>query len=288
MIPYVFFGTPDFAAIILEKLIRSDMAPSVLVCNPDRPVGRKQILTFPPTKKIIQELESRNNELSVKVFQPENITELAALADKVFADNDFAVIAAYSTIIPQEVIDKARLGFVGAHPSLLPKLRGPSPIQSAILGGNEKTGTTLFIIDDKIDHGPILANKELGIRNQDYEELMRELAELSGELLVDTLPKFVSGNIEPEPQNHRDATYTKKFSSDDGYIDPKDLKKAQSGDNMMVTEIYRKIRALNPEPGVYTFMEEQRTKLLEAEIDGDSLKLTTIQREGKNPTKFQA
>jgi len=213
---------------------------------------------------------------------------LISLANELFAHNDFAVVAAYANIIPREVIAKARLGFIGVHPSLLPKLRGASPIHTAILDGSVQTGITLFMLDDKVDHGDIIATSKIDVMDENYEELMEKLANLSGELLISTLPKFVSSNIEPEPQNHREATYTKKFSSDDGYIDPKDLKRAQVGDDMMATKIYRKIRALNPEPGVYTFMEEKRTKLLEAEIDEGRLLLKTIQREGKNPTKFQA
>jgi len=280
---YVFFGTPDFSAIVLDILIKSDMSPSALVCNPDKPVGRGKVITPPPTKEII-----KKHGLPVKVFQPENRTELAGLADKLFDDNDFAVVASYANIIPRNVIDKARLGIVGVHPSLLPRLRGPSPIQSVILRGDEKTGVTLFMLDDMVDHGNVIVSSEINITDEHYEGLMRKLADLSAGLLIDILPKFVSGNIKSEPQDHSKATYTKKFGSEDGYVDPRDLKKAQGGDKAVATEIYRKIRALNPEPGVYTFMGEVRTKLLEAEIDGDFLVLTTIQRAGKNPTKFQS
>jgi len=277
---YVFFGTPDFAAIILEKLIRSRMTPSVLVCNPDRPVGRKKIVTPPPTKTLAEKHR-------IPIWQPERL-DFSEAKEK-FSGLDFALVATYAKIIPKEIIELFRLGIVGIHFSILPKYRGASPVQSAILAGDERIATTFSLMDEKLDHGPILFQQEVAIKKDETRtELDNRLAALSGELLVDTLPKFVSGEIEPEPQNHRDATYTKKFSSGDGYIDPKDLDEAQSGNIVMATQIYRKIRALNPEPGVYTFIKKTRTKLLKAEINGDSLELTRIQRAGKNPTDYRS
>ncbi|MBI2010775.1 MAG: hypothetical protein HYS89_00850 [Candidatus Colwellbacteria bacterium] len=281
---FVFFGTPRFAAVILEKLIAGGWAPQALVCNPDRPVGRKQVITPPPTKTSILNLESSiKNE--IKIFQPKNKNELVSISDQLFQEADFGILAAYGQIVPLEVINKARFGIIGVHPSLLPKFRGPTPIQSAILEGETTTGATLFLMDEKVDHGPVISSKGLVVSSKDgYETLETRLAELAGDLLIETLPKFVKGEITPLPQNEAEATYTKKFTTEDGYINPKELQAATSGANQeKAIEIERKIRALNPEPGVWTELDGVRTKILEGVLIDSRLKLVKIQKAGKRP-----
>src|SRR3989344_7471855 len=152
---YVFFGTPNFATRVLEGLINGGNPPSVLVCNPDKPVGRKKIITPPPTKQLIL-----NREVPMNIFQPGSVKELSDLSDELFRECDFGVVAAYGQIIPRKVIDSARLGIIGVHPSILPKLRGASPIQGAILEGYEETGVSLFMLDEEVDHGPVLVQRE--------------------------------------------------------------------------------------------------------------------------------
>ena len=148
---YVFFGSPQFAAIILTKLIDAGMVPSSLVCNPDRPVGRKRIITSPQTKQIIQELVGKNDGLKIKVFQPETKDELVSLKSEIFKNADIGIVAAYSQIIPVDVIEEPSLGIIGVHPSLLPRYRGASPIQSAMLVGDIETGahkpTVVSVLD---------------------------------------------------------------------------------------------------------------------------------------------
>lgn len=281
---YVFFGTPRFASIVLEKLIDGGNPPSVLICNPDKPVGRKKIITPPPTKQLVLD-----RGLDIEILQPSNKAELAELSKKFFSENDFGVVAAYAKIIPKEVIDKARLGIIGVHPSLLPKHRGATPIQTAILGGDEETGVTLFLLDEKVDNGPILARdkirvtaRQTGFSDTDYEVLEKRLADLGAELLAETLPKFILGKVEKEEQDESEATYTKKITTEDAYIDPEDLRRAEeSGDNAL--EIWRKIRAFNPEPGAYSYLDGKRTKLLEAEMHEGKLALKKIQKEGGKP-----
>ncbi len=276
---YVFFGSPEFAAIILKKLIDSGMPPAAVVCNPDRPVGRKKIITPPPVKQRIMNYESSIRD-KIKVLQPEKL-------DKNFLDSlfiihdsfDLFVVAAYSKIFPKEVIEIPRLGTIGVHPSLLPKHRGPTPIQTAILNGDAETGVSLFLVDEKVDHGPILSNVKCQMSNDEtYESLHNKLAELGGDLLIKTLPKFAAGEIEPKPQNETEATCTKKFTSPDVFLD---LKK----DNPVLIE--RKVRALNPEPGVFTLSQSKgglkRVKILEAELVDGKLKLKKIQEAGGKP-----
>ena len=272
---YVFFGTPNFAAIVLERLIAAGFPPACVVCNPDKPVGRKKVITPPPAKLVAQ-------KNGIRVWQPEKLEVISYKSE--VGEVDFAVVAAYSKIIPKNIIEIPAMGVIGVHPSLLPKHRGASPIQSAILYGDEETGVTLFLIDEKVDHGPILAQARINSHGSwvMYIELQKKLAELAGDLLIETFPKFLTGEIVPRAQNESEATYTKKFSSEDAYILPDDLALAISGEDQNMAElIERKIRALNPEPGVWTMKNEKRTKLLEAEIQGGKLRLKKVQIEGK-------
>lgn len=261
---YAFLGTPEFAEIILQKLIKAGMPPAIVICNPDKPVGRKKIITPPPTKVLAE-------AHGIKVWQPEKFTleEWNHEAGEI----DFAIIAAYAKIIRKEILDTARLGFVGVHPSLLPKYRGATPIQSALLNGEKETGITLYFVDEFVDHGPVVSSVKCQVSSEDtYETLMRKLAELGGKLLIEVIPELVSGYVKPVPQSDAEATFTKKFKTEDGFVDiEKDHPKV----------IYRKIKALNPEPGVYVLQNGKRVKLLEAEMSNERVKITRIQTEGE-------
>ena len=269
---YVFFGTPEFAAIILEKLIEAGYVPAAVVCNPDRPVGRKKIITAPAVKSLIMKHKTWN----IGILQPEKLDKEFTL-HVLDSMPDVFIVAAYAKILPKEILEIPRLGTIGVHPSLLPKYRGASPIQTALLHGERETGVTLYLMDEKVDHGPVFAARKLEfpISNFQFPILRQKLAELSGNLLVETLPKFLDGKIIPEPQDESHATYTKKFKTEDAFVD---LEK----DDMQV--IVRKIKALNPEPGTWTIRDGKRTKILEAEIDANGkLVLKKIQIEGQKP-----
>lgn len=271
---FAFFGTPEFAASILEKLIGEGFAPAAVVCNPDRPVGRKKVVTPPPVKQSFME-QSEDVRDEILLLQPEHPLEIKKELTELGCD--FFVVAAYAKILPPELIAIPRLGIIGVHPSLLPHHRGSTPIQTAILEGDTTVGTTLFLLDEKVDHGPILAQADLdgyapGTMN--YETLMRELAALSARLLVKTIPRFAGGEIKPQPQDETKATFTKKFATTDGLVD---LEK-DAPELMM-----RKILALNPEPGVYTMKDGKRMKLWDAELRDGTLHLRTVQYEGKTP-----
>ncbi|MBI3088684.1 MAG: methionyl-tRNA formyltransferase, partial [Candidatus Colwellbacteria bacterium] len=166
---YIFFGTPRFAAIILEKLISAGIPPVALVCNPDRPTGRKKIITPPPTKQVVRE-KVASSKGKIEIFQPENLKDAYYLLHA--TNYDVFIVAAYSKILPREILAIPRLGTIGVHPSLLPKYRGPSPIQSAILAGETETGITLFLMDEQVDNGPIISSKKLVVSSKDnYETL---------------------------------------------------------------------------------------------------------------------
>ena len=248
---YIFFGTPEFAAIVLEKLIDFGHMPAAVVCNPDEPVGRKQILAPPPAKIIAQ-------KYNVSVFQPVNKSELSAISHKLSAIKpDLAIIAAYGKILPKEILNIPSRGFINVHGSLLPAYRGASPIQMAILNGDKETGITIMVVDEKMDHGPILGKSEIRIsKSETYETLSKKLAELGAELLIKTIPDYISGKIKPREQDHLKATYTKIIKKEDGKIDW--IKSAEN--------IERMTRAYYPWPSAWTTWNEKILKILEADI----------------------
>ncbi len=271
---YVFFGSPEFAKIILENLIAAGMPPALVICNPDKPVGRKKIVT-PPLTKVVA-IKS-----NIPVWQPDNLaTRVWPIANSNF---DFFVVAAYAKIIPKAILDLPRLGTIGVHPSLLPKYRGATPIQSVILAGEKETGVTLYLMDEKVDHGEVIVTRVWPIANRiHYETLMCELAQVSADLLLETIPNFINKKNIGMAQDHSQATFTKKFSTEDGFID---LEKDER------TMIDRKVRALNPDPGVYTFIrrneEKVRMKILETSIHEGKLRLEKIQLDGKKPRAYK-
>lgn len=276
---YIFFGTPEFAAIILEKLIKAGLPPLALVCNPDRPLGRKKIISPPQTKIIASRYPL------ITVLQPEKLDSdfLNKLRD---LNADFFIVAAYAKILREDLLKIPRLGVIGVHPSLLPKYRGASPIQTALLNRDKETGVALFMIDEKVDHGPVLQIKKLNIKDQNYSQLEKELGELAVEMLIGTLPEFLEGKVKPVSQDETKATLTEKFETKDGYIDYESIKKSEAGDLALAKSINAKIRALFKEPGVYTIKDGKRIKILKSEIKDNRLHLSEIQMEGKKPTKI--
>lgn len=275
---YIYFGTPEFSAIILKNMVENGYSPTLVICNPDKPFGRKKIITPPPVKVV-----SLNYNL--KIWQPEKL--IPADFMHYVGNEKFGLLAAYGKIVPKEIINFFPKGIIGVHPSLLPKYRGPTPIQNAILNGDKKTGVTLFLLDEFVDHGPILSQAEIEIEDEvDYEKLQKKLAELSAKLILDNLEKFLSGSIRPLAQNEELATYTVKFKTEDGFIPEKELDEAISRGGVLAESIFRRIRALNPEPGTWSFYKGKRTKLLKAELIDGRLKLQKIQYAGKKPIEL--
>ena len=277
---FVFFGTPRFAAIVIGRLIEKGFPPVAVVTNPDRPAGRKKAITPPPVKVICQKLNPR-----IPILQPEKIDEefLARLRE---INADLFLVAAYGKILPKSLIEIPDYGTVGVHPSLLPKLRGATPIQSAILDGLKETGVSLFMIDEKMDHGPVISMKSLEIHSHDNaESLSDRLAILGSDMAEEIIPDISSAK--PEVQDESEATYVKKFTSDDAYINPEELEKAEKGISDLAEIVNRKIRAYTPEPGAWTIRNSKRTKLLDAEVAEGKLLLKSIQVEGKKPTLIQ-
>lgn len=276
---YVFFGTTEFSITMLRCLAENGYRPELVIANPDRPSGRKKILTSPPTKVLAEQED-------IPVFQPESF-DADAVARLKQIGADFFLLADYGKILPPAILQLSRLGVIGVHVSLLPQYRGPSPMQSAILNGDTETGVTLYTLDEGIDTGPILVQEKFALYRQTFVELRKEGALRACRMLKNMLPKFLERKAELRSQNHSQATYTKKFTSENAFVDSKDLEEAESGAHPEKAEtIDRKIRALNPEPGVWTHQKGKRVKLLEADLAGGKLVLKKIQVEGQKPREL--
>jgi methionyl-tRNA formyltransferase len=284
-IKYVFFGTPRFAEIVLTGLIDAGMEPTAVVCNPDRPFGRKHILTPPPTKML-----AIKTSPDIDILQPEKIDEVFIKRLRAL-EPDFFVVAAYAKIIPASVLAIPKFGTLGVHPSLLPQYRGASPIQSVILAGEATTGVTIYLMDEQMDHGPICGEQKIlsfDPLSTTYPVLEEKLATLA----IDLIPLAMAARMDPgvpapDPQDETRVTFTQKFKTENGFIEYSELDAAIAGNSDKAELILRTINALNPEPGVWTIKDGKRIKLLEARMDGNALKLVTIQEDGQKPKATQ-
>lgn len=238
----IFMGTSEFAVPVLEKLLANYQITAV-VTRPDKPAGREKELTESPIKR----LAVKNN---LPVFQPENLkNDIEKIRE---LNPDLIIVVAYGKIIPKKIIEIPKFGIINIHPSLLPKYRGPSPIQTAILNGEKKTGVSIMLIDEEMDHGPILANQESGIGNNDTAEtLSKKLSILGADLLITILPNYFSGKVKPREQDHREATFTKIITREDGQVDW----------SKTPEEIERQFRALTSWPGIFSFWQDKRIKI---------------------------
>ncbi len=239
----IFVGTGKFGAQILEKLVQSKFKPDFLICPHDKPVGRKQILTDCPTKEIAKKYNLEIAEVNTLKGKEDLFKKIAP---------DSIIVADTNFILPQKILKIPQNGCLNIHPSLLPKYRGPSPIQAIILAGDRETGVTIILMDKEIDHGNIIQSVKYKIGDSEptYEKLRDDLAELGTELLIKILPDWLQGKIKPKEQKHNKATYTKKITKQDGQIDWQ----------RSAIEIERQVRAFNPWPGTYAFFEHKETR----------------------------
>ena len=267
---FAYFGTPEFAAIILEELFVKKFTPSLIITQPDKPKGRKLVLT--PSEVRVWGMAH-----DVPVLTPTKMRDETFLASLSEANCELFIVAAYGKIIPKEILDMPKYGVLNVHPSLLPKFRGSSPIESAILSDEKWTGVTIMQLDEEMDHGPIIAERERIIPHWPPRgsELTRDLAHFGGSLLSDVIPEWLNG-LQAFPQDHTRATFTKKISKDDGLLD-------LSADPIMN---YKKIRAYDGWPGTYFFAKKHdkdiRVKVTDARLEDGKLVITRVIPEGKN------
>jgi methionyl-tRNA formyltransferase len=277
---FAFFGTPDIAVIVLEELKKADMMPSVIVTNPDAPQGRKMMLTPSPVK--VWALREGVPVLCPQSLRTDDTVETYLREH----DIELAVVVAYGKVIPESLLSVPKYGLVNVHPSLLPRFRGASPIRSAILADERETGVSIMLLDSKVDHGPLLAQERADIPEDVWPMRGRELdtllAKHGGELLVRTLPRYVSGELTPTPQEHDKATYCEKITKEMGELDLH----ADPYTNLL------KIRAFDGWPGTFFFTEKGgkriRVKVTDAEIAEDgSLRILRVIPEGRNEMDYE-
>ena len=248
-------GTPDFAVPALQALIQNGYHVPLVVTQPDRPKGRGRKLVAPPVK--IKALE-----LDLEVLQPSTLKDENFRSQIRQLRPDFFVVLAFGHILTENILQLPRLGTINIHASLLPKYRGPAPIQWAIINGEPETGITTMLMDKGVDTGDILLSQKEPIFPEDTSAtLHNRLAACGADLLVKTLQGFASENIKPIPQDHHKATYAPLLKKQDGHI-----RWQKSAD-----ELDAFIRGMTPWPGAFTFHNKNRLRILKAAPVPDNL-----------------
>ncbi|MBU0670552.1 MAG: methionyl-tRNA formyltransferase [Patescibacteria group bacterium] len=263
----LFLGTPEFAIPSLKKLLNRDDFLISVITQPSRPVGRKQELETPAVAKFAQAKK-------INLFQPEKLDP--AVIEPF--DPTICVVVAYGKLIPKEILKIPKFGFINLHPSLLPDLRGPSPIQTALLRGYQETGVSVMQLDEGMDSGPILAQEKIKINEDDNALSLSNICAQKGAELLDTvLDNYLHGKIIPQPQDDDKSTICKLIKREDGEVN------LEKDDPQL---IFNKFRAFNPWPGIYTIHQGKRFKLNKIHLDNEKLVIDKIQPEGKSAMPF--
>lgn len=266
---FIFFGTPDVASKTLDILKAHGYIPSLIITTPDRPVGRHFVMAPSPVAVWAK-------EHNIELLQPEKITT-EFVADLQIKNQqlqtDLFIVVAYGKILPQSLIDIPKLGTLNIHYSLLPRWRGASPVEAAILAGDTETGVSIQQMIFKLDAGPIIAEEKIIIEPNDTTPTLREkLIILGGNLLAKILPNIVSETISPQDQNENHQTHCGKTKKEDGLVDPftddADL-------------LWRKYRAYQPWPGLYFIQDGKRIKITQARFENNKFIIEKVIPEGK-------
>lgn len=258
-----FLSNGPFGAGVILELAKNSFSLDLVLTTPDRKAGRGQKIRELPVKKALAETKYNYREI-------ENKDSLS----KLILDQkpDLVIVSDFGWIIPREIFDLPKNGFVITHQSLLPKCRGTTPIQTAILNGDSTTGVSLIVMDEDIDHGPLISQKSEVIQNQDTaEDLLERLAVKAAELIIESIPKYLNNNLQPQEQNHSQATFTNKLTKTDGLIDW----------SKPVIEIDRQVRAMQPWPKAYTQFNDKQLFIYVGKIENDQYMPSQVQLEGK-------
>jgi methionyl-tRNA formyltransferase len=277
-IRFAFFGTGNFAKGILTEIKSRGLIPSLVVTSPDAPAGRKHELTASPVK-----LWAMENK--IPLIQPETLKNFS-----IDGSFELFLVADYGKIIPRSVIDIPRLGTLCTHQSLLPKYRGTSPIQYAIRNGDTETGVSIMMIDEKVDHGKILAQEKEAIHNNDTSSTLAErLSKVGGRMIAEIFEHLDESIKNAKVQNEDEVTFTKLINSKDAFIEKEIVLGNTTKENAVSAE--RLVRAMNPEPIAWTELnvngKELRIKILSAKIVDEKFVPEIIQPAGKKEMKWQ-
>jgi len=251
MTPYriIFAGTPDFAVPSLSTLHESDHEIIMVITQPDRPKGRGKKLKASPVKE-------KALALGLNIMQPTSINSPESIAQVQQLEPDILVVVAYGQLLKKPLLESPLQGVLNVHPSILPKYRGPAPIQWAILDGCHQTGISIIQLDEGLDTGDVLQLEKVSIHPKETAGMLHDrLARMGGDLLVDTINKMIRKDITPIPQDHSQATYARMLTKKDGLIQW----------DQSAQEIINFIRGMNPWPGAYTFIKNKRLKIFQAE-----------------------
>ncbi|AXN40482.1 methionyl-tRNA formyltransferase [Peribacillus butanolivorans] len=248
MTKIIFMGTPDFSVPVLKRILDEGYDVIAVVTQPDRPVGRKKVLTPPPVKV---EAEKQG----IPVYQPEKIREKEDLEKIIALKPDLVVTAAFGQILPNELLEAPKYGCINVHASLLPELRGGAPIHYSILQGKEKTGITIMYMAEKLDAGDILTQAEVTIEEEDNVGILHDkLSKIGSDLLAETLPKLINDELNAIKQDEDKATFAPNIRRSEEKIDW-----SKTGE-----DIYNHVRGLNPWPVAYTLLNESILKIWQA------------------------
>lgn len=245
----IFFGTPEFAVPTLKALISKKEKIVLVVTQPDRPKGRG---------KIIQPCEIKKTalEYGLNVAQPEKLRDESFIKMLKELDPEFGVVVAYGKILPKEILEIPQYGCINLHASLLPKYRGAAPVQWALIKGEKVTGVTTMLIDEGLDTGPVLLQREVPIEDEDNaQSLAHKLSTIGAELIIETIEKMRRKEIKPEPQKG-EPSYAPQLRKEDGKINW----------NLSALEIFNLIRGTYPWPCAYSFLKNERVKIIKAEV----------------------
>lgn len=250
MTSIIFMGTPTFSAPILRMLVEEGYDVLAVVTQPDRPVGRKKVLTAPPVKE-------EAVKLGLPVIQPTKLKGSEELQEIIALHADIIITAAFGQLLPKELLDAPELGCINVHASLLPAYRGGAPIHQAIIDGQDKTGVTIMYMEEKLDAGDIIAQREVSISHTDDTGLLFDKLSVVGtDLLKETLPSIISKTNNRVKQDESLVTYAKNISREQERIDW----------NKSALKIHNQIRGLHPWPVAYTTLEGQSVKIWKADI----------------------
>lgn len=269
---FVFFGTPEISVDVLEELKSFGVTPSLIVTQPDKQKGRGLEITPPPVKTW-----AIKNQ--IPYLQPEKIKDIQEDLEKIQAD--WYLVVAYGKILPQWLLSIPGRRVLNIHPSLLPLYRGPSPIESALLNGDTITGVSLMILDEEMDHGPLLGQTDFEITDTTTKkDLYTELSKAGALLIRDYVPEYLKGSLTAIAQHHDHATYCEKFSKEDGEID----------DNDTSIKNWNKWRAFYGWPGLYFFKakdgKKTRYKISDATLQDGKFKILKVIPEGKKEIEY--
>jgi methionyl-tRNA formyltransferase len=243
---FSFWGTSNFSISILNELIKNNLVPSLIVTFSPKAYGRKKLIKT----NIVEDLAKQHN---IEVIYADTMDNQALYDALKLKKIDVGIVASFGKIIPKNILKVFPLGLINVHPSLLPKYRGPSPIQAVFLNNETTTGTSIFILDELMDHGPIIGQISTQILlEDDYESLKEKLTILGSKLIVNLLPQYANHSISIKPQEEYLATYTKKFTFENCHIDW----------GQPTQTVYNFIRALAHEPGVFCYYEKNSKKTI--------------------------